>query len=1423
MYIGYLKIKSALLFVLFVLIFQKIIAQDNPELQIKQQSIEFDHLYFEDENDYYSVEDITTDPYGFVWFAAKEGVFRYDGQHFLSFDSPQYEISNQRILGIAQNKDSSLWVLSTHKIYRINTRNFAIKTFSVDFKKQTHPGNPLRGEIYIDNNILYAGFWGGGFLIMDLENYKMQHFFYDKNDFPIPSNTITSIRQRDENSLWVGTHDGLFIFFKETNTFQAFKIKFPDKKQQPDFNQINTICESSEGYLWLGTNSGLMRVNPVNRNTKTFQFTKSQLADYEKNIVESITFDATGKLWIGTRYGIYYYNPVEETFKGFFHEKYNPESLQTNYVRKVFIDNNNILWIGHHGGTVSKYAPRKKKFSAYTLISDFVGDLRVFSLFKEKRNIWFGTETGLYKYNRQKKQLKRYSHNPDNPHSLSHNLVSGIKKDNSGTFWISTDKGGLNRFNPETEKFTNILSGSYELASYSESDIWSIMLGKNNKLWCGTGGSGLLRVNTLSRKITAFINDSKRPNSLSGNFIGPIVEYKNNLLWVGTSNKGLNLFNPETDTAQHFFHHPGNSQSLKSNTVISLCLTNNDKLWIGTSQGVSILDTKNFTIDNSLINQLDHTTIEAIHQDANENMWIATGKGLYMYDKSKQVFQYYLESDGISNNRFISGSSYQANDGELFFGSMQGFTCFYPYQIKNNKHIPPVYITDLKVLGESVMYEEQFLCDFEDNNIELNYKQNNLSFSFAGLDYFDPEKNRFAIKLEGFDSDWKLRNENQQVNYNNLPPGHYTFRVKASNNDNVWNQKGDYLNIYIRPPFWETLAFRIGLVVFIIAGIYVLINMRIRSIKNQKIELERIVENRTKEVKTQKENIEKKHLALEKQKSAIEHQAIQLATINKKLEEQQKEIRKQAEELREMNRLKSRFFANVSHEFRTPLTLILNSISELKKTRKNTEKEQKNIQILERNSYRLLRLIDQLLDLTKIESGFMGLSVSEGNIQRFTYEIVDAFYQKAQSSGINFSTQMNEELQTIFADWDKLEKIFYNLLSNAFKFTEKGGKVTLMVNWEDDKKTKLKITVADSGCGIPKALHEKIFSRFYRSETSHTESKPGTGIGLALTKQLIKIHKGEIKLKSEPGKGAVFTAIIPCSKNYFAENEIISKKQLDVEFIHSHILTTETLTKSSNTKQKTAQQKASLLFIDDNVELCNQVKDSFAGFFDVITAYDGQEGFHKAIEEMPDIIVSDIMMPKISGIDLCQKLKKDIRTDHLSFILLTAKKDEQSQMQALNIGADDYITKPFSMNALALKIKNQLNTRKMMEQKLVKEFVNIKHLHGQQISNSFLNKAIKIIEDNIEDTQFGINNLAEKLNMSRTQLYRKFNSLISIPVNEFIKDVKLKKAHQLLTTGEYNISEVAAHCGFNTPGYFSRCFEQKYGILPSKFLSQQKR
>ncbi|MFQ5797448.1 MAG: ATP-binding protein, partial [Bacteroidota bacterium] len=779
-------------------------------------------------------------------------------------------------------------------------------------------------------------------------------------------------------------------------------------------------------------------------------------------------------------------------------------------------------------------------------------------------------------------------------------------------------------------------------------------------------------------------------------------------------------------------------------------------------------------------------------------------------------FKNYYVQDGLQSNEFNLGAYHKSRSGEMFFGGINGFNSFYPDSIKDNPHIPPLVITGFQIFNESVKISPQGETPLQKHisvtdEIVLSHKDNVFSFEFAALDYNAPEKNQNAYMMEGFDEDWIYSGTRRFATYTNLDPGEYVFRVRGSNNDGIWNEEGTSVRIIITPPWWQTWWAYTVYVILIVAVLY--------GIRRFEVNRERLAHD----------------LKLQ---------------------------RFEAEKLREFDQMKSRFFANISHEFRTPLTLILGPLKKLTSgDSQGDAKEQ--FRMMLRNGQRLLRLINQLLDFSKLEAGRMSLQARPENIVRLLKSIVSQFASLAERERITLRFVAPHQMITVYLDRDKLEKIMYNLLSNAVKFTPKGGKVSVSVDRSPlTKVTKggkegevefVEITVADTGIGIPPDCIDKIFDRFYQVDSTHRrepapldKSSPteralfdkayptgqeGTGIGLALTKELVELHSGEIHVCSQPGRGSTFIVRLPLGKEQLKKAEIaaetpeaeVVKDSVDYDLIPIEEYETPDAESYHTKEEETPSDDRApiVLVVEDSHDMRGFIREILGKAYRVREAGDGVEGFERAVEIIPDLIISDVMMPRMDGFELCHKLKTDERTSHIPVILLTARASGESKVKGLETGADDYLTKPFDARELQIRVKNLIEERRKLRERFSREVtLQPRDIAVSSMDEQFLKRVMDVIEQRMSDPDFSTDTFTKKVGMSRMQLHRKLRALTDHSTGEFIRTMRLKRAAQLLKQHSGTVSEIAYEVGFNNLSYFARCFRDLFGQLPSDYASE---
>jgi len=818
-----------------------------------------------------------------------------------------------------------------------------------------------------------------------------------------------------------------------------------------------------------------------------------------------------------------------------------------------------------------------------------------------------------------------------------------------------------------------------------------------------------------------------------------LVEHGNNSFWLGTKGGGLIKFDLQSDSQGNIIKY-----SLQT-------ITGKD----GSSGNIEYAE--NLVLDSRGI------------------LWITSSKGLSKFNSASRKFTHYDVSYGLPSHQMSVLQSYsppfKSDDGTLYFPTGKGPLIFHPDSLTENTDPPEIIFTDLKIFNQSVNIWDstQQILSKQINYTErftLKHWQNDFSIEFAALNYKRSSKNQYAYYLENYDDSWRYVLTERQATYTNLDPGDYIFKVKAANDDGVWNEAGISLAITVLPPFWMTWW---AYTIYSIMVVGILFILRKNIIRRERL------------------------------KSDLRVEKMELA------------------KMKEVDEMKSRFFANISHEFRTPLTLILGPVKNLLAMIK-TEHEHSALQLVLRNAHRLKELVNQLLDLSQMESGKMRLQVVKNDIYQFMRIVSAPFYSLGQSREVDFVAEIPEEKLGAYFDQDKIEKIVNNLLSNAIKFTGSRGEVLLKADtFYRDQTQFVKISVSDTGPGIPQILQEKIFERFYQVDSSQTKSYEGSGIGLALTKELVELHGGTIDLQSEEGKGSRFTVFIPAERKAYSEKDILSDApeyvMQSVESDLDHLL--ESPEKKVQTKMDENQEI--LLVVDDHQDIRKYIRQNLGDEFSIMEAENGKEGLKIALQVIPDLVLSDIMMPEMDGTEFCRRLKEDTKTSHVPVILLTAKGSGDDKIEGLKTGADDYIIKPFEIEELKVRIKNLIEQRRNLRKKFKQEAIlKVKDTEETSMDEKFLIKLVEVVELHMDDEYFTVDQLGREVAMSRSQVHRKLKALTGQSASVFINALRLQRAMQMLREHAGTISEIAYQVGFGSPNYFSKSFQKQYGYPPSE-------
>ncbi|WP_207513706.1 hybrid sensor histidine kinase/response regulator transcription factor [Longitalea luteola] len=1328
-----------------------------------------------------SVNAIIKDRQGLMWFATDDGLNRFDGTNFKVYRNRRGDTASLRsneILALHEDKKGNLWIgTSGGGLNLYNRRKDNFQHFPVNKNVAGFTRNTVIRSICSDHlgNIWIAQFDGLYVLDPGLNRISKLELSSGKNGAPIKT-TLLSVFEDSKHRIWVATDDGLFYYTRETNTFRQFVHNEADTSSISS-NKVRAIAEDRSGNIWVGTADGLCMLKPGHDGFVIYRHSPGEPNSPSNNFINCITADEDGLLWIGTNDGLNVFNPKNQTFTVYTPENGNIHSLTARSIRCAYIDQQGIYWFGTFRGGINKY---DKNINLFNLIpsSAFKGKnaiVPIISAFAENinGNAFIGTDAeGLFEFDRKTKSIRRVPLLLNNQPARQI-AVLALQKSRDNKLYIGTFSHGVIIMDLVTGSLQYLNAGRRP-ANMNSNDIFSLFEDSRGNIWAGTNGDGLhvIRKNKVIARYTPFPPSAANDYHLPVNgYIRAIMEDQQGNIWIGSHGGGLAVLHPDGKWTVY----TKDNSSLPNDKIHALLCDSRGRIWVGTfGGGLSLYDkSNNQFITYAEEDGLQNTTIYQILEDLQGTIWFSTNTGISSFDLQQQKFRNFTSYNGVQPNNFVHASGIRLSNGELFFGGLQGFNFFNPQALTVNRNVPIVLLTDLKISNKSVLpgYDSPIKEPITvAKEIRLDYKQN-FALSFVALNYSIPKQNQYAYKLEGFDKDWNYTGQLNTASYTNLDPGEYFFLVKASNNDGVWNKGETLIKIYVRPPFWRTVY---AYIFYLLAIGGLLLYIRHRGITKLR-----------------------KQFALEQE-------------------------REQSRRLLELDRLKLKFLTNLSHDFRTPISLIMGPVDQLIHESGKAEQLDK-LNMIRRNARRLLNLVNQLLDFRKMEEHELRLQLSKGDFISYVKEVSESFKDLSERKHINFVFTSNIERMDVLFDHDKIERILFNLLSNAFKFTLEGGTISVEIYknaLDNSDNNRVSIKVADTGIGIPKEKKDKIFERFFQHYPASAVLNQGTGIGLSITKEFVKMHGGEIEVESEPGQGTVFTIQLPLTP---VEPAIEEKAELQA------VETPDRLQQAADDEASMAVENnltkpVSILLVEDNDDFRFYLKDNLRNSYQVLEAENGKEGWQKALASHPQLIVSDISMPEMDGISLVKKLKADKRTNHIPVILLTALTGDDQQVKGLETGANDYITKPFNFEVLNAKIKSLLELKSTLQSTYTKQIKVIgPEIDVTSSDEKLLQEIVTYLENNLSNTQLSVEGLSKHIGMSRSSLYTKLLQLTGETPVEYIRSFRLEKAAQLMQKSNMTISEIAYHVGFTTPNYFTKSFKSRFNMLPSEYISKMRK
>ena len=1321
-----------------------------------------------------SINAIIKDKNGFMWFGTEDGLNRFDGQNFTEYrhkENDSTSIGSGPITAMTQDKAGNIWLATnlTLSVYNLNLNSFINYDFSnlgwIICLYADHAGK------------IWVGTYSGLF-VFDPVSKKTKEFKADpSNPSKLNSNMVRSLFEDSHNNMWVGTNDGLHVYDRKSERFTRF-LHNPNNPASISWNNIKSITADKYGKLWIGTEEGGINVMDIKKGTfRSYKHDSNNPNSLSNNHIIKIVFDKDGQLWVGTEIGIDIFNPQTEkaiSVKSSLVEQdgFTP-SASGRSIRDIYIDDNGVYWISVHQGGVNKYDTNLtffnyKKFNPFDPNGLTGSSIMSFSE-SPSGDIFIGTEgAGLNVFNRKTGLIRRYDLKDKKANTASIIALESV----GNTLWVGTYQVGLYSINMTTGalRHFHLPKNTTDAANVP---INCIKADKNGKIWLGTNGNGVYLydpqrdVMESSDKVFQLASAQKFP--LNG-FITTIEQDKMGNIWIGSNGSGIAVYYPTQKRFQVLNH---GTNGLPMDKVQSIYCDRSGKIWVGAWGGGLCLykpQTKTFErFDES--NSLSNDVVYKILEDEKGKIWISTNKGISSFDPEKKVFRNFTHYNGVQQSNFNILSGLKTSDGQLFFGGLAGFNYFNPATIFHKKNVPTLVITSLKINnkqinpGENAEITEHISTAKE---MVLSYKQN-FSLDFIALNYTAPHENRYSYKLEGFDKDWNQVGTTNTAVYTNLDPGKYIFRLKAYSEDGSWQTPEKVIDIIVKPPFWRTYYAYFFYLMTLVISLWLIRRRGIQKLKNQ--------------FAREQERLEVKHM------------------IEKERHEAEKKI--------ELEQIKVKFLTNLSHELKTPLTLVLNPIENLMFEEKSTEKLEM-LNLIGRNAKRLLNLVNQLLDFRRVEANELTLHKTEGDLVTFTQEIVDSFKYIAVRKNISLHFVSSYSNYHTSFDKDKLERVLINLFSNAIKFTNEGGSVSLQI--AGDGETGIRLILRDTGIGLPKDMTDKIFERFFQVNNNADILNQGSGIGLSIAQEFIKLHGGTIKVESEEDIGSAFTISLPLLPITFQQSTspIVSNETSDLigEF-------------AKNEPPKIDMPV--VLIVDDDDDLRAYLVESLKTKYKIIEAADGIKGWQKALSCHPQVIVSDVNMPRMDGVEMVRKIKSDSRTKHIPVIMLTVLSDETDQMKGLESGASDYLSKPFNFHLLNIKIENLLSLNSLLKNTYSKH-IQLETPETEFVSEDekFLLKFSRYVEEHIENPNLSVEELSKAMFVSRGTLYSKVLSLTGETPVEYVRSQKLKKAITLLQKNDIKISQIAYSVGFSNPNYFARAFKAKYNISPSEYVMLNK-
>ncbi len=1343
----------------------------------------------------------------------------------LSFDrlTAQDGLPSAAVTSLGQGRDGFLWVGTLDGMGRYD--GYDIKAFRHDAGDST-----TLSDNYLNIRALYEDQtgrrWIGtrlGLNGFDPATEQMRRYRHDPaDDRSLSHDNVLAIHQTRRGVLWIGTEEGLNQFDPATDGFARYRHD-PQDPASLSADGVTALAEDQAGRLWVGTRHGLNRYDPDEGRFTRYYRDTDMLPGLTDDDVFALHVDRAGFLWVGTwGGGLFRINLTTEHVTAYPHVPDDPRSLPHNIVTVITEDRRGAIWVGTWGGGLARLAPQTGAFERYAYDLDDergLADNRVTAILEDRTGVlWVGTYDGLnrslvhrpfhtYTYqpyhqaglshpkasqvyagqdgalwigtlggglnrvDRATGAVTVYRHDPRDPNSLSHDEVTALWEDDDGALWAATLGGGLNRLNPVTGAFTHYQHDPTDPANRGRDRIYAAYQDTDDRVWIATVFQGLAAFDPATERYQYYTHDPADPQSLSADMVWPLFEDADGALWIGTIGGGLNRLDRATGVFTRYQHDPEDPHSLSGDRVVTITEDAGGALWIGTmGEGVNQFDraTGRFRA-YTMADGLPHNDVACILPDHRGHLWIGTVGGLARFDPHLEQFTRFGTADGLPDADFYFNACDRTPRGELVFGTMQGAVLFHPDSLQGVFHPPAVALTGFDVFNQPARLDSAIT---HARLIERPHDQHFVAFHYAALDFRAPSQHQYTYKLEGLDTDWVVSGARRYASYPNLAPGRYVFRVRTLDNQGNRGAPEASVRLVILPAWWQTgwayLLYALGFVLLVVG----FIRWRAGRLRRQHLE---------------------------------EH-ARRMAALDK---------------------AKSRFFSNISHEFRTPLTLILGPIKSALADEYGPLSEPLRAQhaMMLRNGERLRRLINQILDLARLEAEQTHLAARRQDLAHFVEKTTLAFVPLAERYHLKLTCDA-EGPCWIYFDADALEKVLTNLLSNALKFTPAAGQVQVSVQEHEDE---AEIAVTDTGCGIAPDKLPRLFDRFYQADETATRRQEGTGIGLALAKELVALHGGTMGVTSTVGRGSTLTVRLRKGRRHLAPDQLVDEHEAAAPPPLPRATNGQPAVPApppparedslpETATSEDADDQTTILVVDDNADIRRYVRSMLESTYRVLEADDGKQALDRARKALPDLIVADVMMPEMGGFALCRHLGEDPQTDCIPVVFLTARATLEDELEGLGAGAVDYITKPFEADVLRARVRSLL----ALQHRLRDRFAASSGEATQEAlpPSAFARRVRQVIEEHLHEEAFTVPMLAEAVGLSYSRLHARVTEECEMSPSHLIRTIRLERAAGLLRNREGNISEIAYAVGFNSLSYFNRRFREHFGMTPSAYVEQ---